>query len=327
MSNRIDVSIAIPTYNRAYVISSAIQSCLDQKGCEKEIIIVDDGSTDNTPDVVNDFKSRFEGIKYIRIEHEGASHARNIGMQNACGEFVKFLDSDDILVKDILQEEIRIAREKSADVVYSNWATCDMDENGQEIPGTRRVIRSPDITAPLVDSVIHGRAVTVSGALYKRQHIADLSWDESLERLQDWDWFATVALKEGKFVKLDKISFLARKHQNPKISDTSMLAYAKAHHYVLDKFMRHMKLHNLFTEQRAKRMAQYYYKQLQVFCEHDDKMFQSTLEKIYQIDPKFFPFEARPHVRLLLGIFGLKYGLLLWVKVKKFFGLSKFKSK
>jgi len=318
--NKFDISIIIPTYNRAFMISSAIESCLAQEGCKKEIIIVDDGSMDNTLEVVRAFKSKFEDIKYFKTEHKGASNARNIGMKKANGEFIKFLDSDDILVKDILKEEIEIARAKNADMVYLNWVSCDIDEKGNEISNTEAIRYASDITTSLIDSIIRGRAIPTSAALYRRDYIEGIYWDVNLIRLQDWDWFVSVALKGGKCVYLDKISYYHREHSKSQLSDVDMFAYAKAHHYILDKFMKYMKLNNLLTKKRAQRMAQYYYKQLQVICECDKKMFREALDKIYSINPQFFPFEPRFYVRLLLKFFGLKNGLIIWVKIKLFLG-------
>ncbi len=87
------VSVIIPTYNRAKYICQAIESVLQQTVDDIEIIVIDDGSTDNTKEVI---KPYMEKIRYVYAENGGAAHARNKGMEIARGEYISFLDSDDL---------------------------------------------------------------------------------------------------------------------------------------------------------------------------------------------------------------------------------------
>ena len=88
------ISITIPTYNRAHLISRAINSVIKQDFIDWELIIVDDGSTDNTEEVVDDFLLD-PRIHYIKKVNSGATHTRNVGIENSNGEYITFLDSDD----------------------------------------------------------------------------------------------------------------------------------------------------------------------------------------------------------------------------------------
>ncbi|MEA2060794.1 MAG: glycosyltransferase family A protein [Thermodesulfobacteriota bacterium] len=91
------VSVIIPTFNRGWIIAEAVQSVLDQTYQPLEIIVVDDGSTDNTRDVLEPFMDR---IILLKQENKGVSAARNLGIQNTRGEFIAFLDSDDLWLPD-----------------------------------------------------------------------------------------------------------------------------------------------------------------------------------------------------------------------------------
>jgi glycosyltransferase involved in cell wall biosynthesis len=86
------VSVIIPTYNRASFLPAAIESVLTQSFQNIEVIVVDDGSTDDTKTAVEQYKER---IRYIHTDHGGPSHARNVGMKAATGKYIAFLDSDD----------------------------------------------------------------------------------------------------------------------------------------------------------------------------------------------------------------------------------------
>ena len=89
------VSVIIPEYNRSKLLSLAIESALNQTYQDLEIIVIDDGSTDNTKEVVEGFIKQDSRVKYIQHENnKGASAARNTGIMSAKGEYIAFLDSD-----------------------------------------------------------------------------------------------------------------------------------------------------------------------------------------------------------------------------------------
>jgi glycosyltransferase involved in cell wall biosynthesis len=113
------VSVVIPTYNRAHSVVDAIRSVLGQRYTDLELIVVDDGSTDDTAvrvAAIGDAR-----LRYVRGRHEGVSTARNLGVRHATGELVAFLDSDDLWQPDKLTREVEImARYPDADVVFSD---------------------------------------------------------------------------------------------------------------------------------------------------------------------------------------------------------------
>lgn len=98
------VSIIIPTYNRANLISEAIDSVLAQTYRNFEIIVVDDGSTDNTKEVLSKYNGQ---IKYIYQDNKGGAEARNNGIKNAQGEYIAFLDSDDLWLPNKLEKQVK----------------------------------------------------------------------------------------------------------------------------------------------------------------------------------------------------------------------------
>lgn len=103
------VSIVIPTYNYAAYVGRAIGSCLDQSYSNVEIIVVDDGSTDNTADVVEALVRRHPlSLRYVAQPNTGVSAARNKGMEHASGGFIAFLDSDDCLTPDAIETRLKV---------------------------------------------------------------------------------------------------------------------------------------------------------------------------------------------------------------------------
>lgn len=114
--DKILFSIIIPTYNRAHLISKAIQSVLDQTYNHWELVIVDDGSTDNTEEVVHKFND--QRIRYFRKNHEERSVARNFGIEKSRGLYISFLDDDDYYLAEFLEEFNRIIEKEKRPIGY-----------------------------------------------------------------------------------------------------------------------------------------------------------------------------------------------------------------
>lgn len=126
----IHFSIIIPTYNRAHRIVETIQSVLNQNYEDFELIIVDDGSTDNTQEIVNSFTDA--RIRYFKKKNEDRAIARNYGIEKANGEYITFLDSDDRLYPHYFEEALNII-EQSNDPEWLHLAYEIKDEKGQVI--------------------------------------------------------------------------------------------------------------------------------------------------------------------------------------------------
>lgn len=123
------VSVIIPTYNRTRFISEAVESVLAQTYSDYEILVVDDGSIDNTKDVLLPYQDK---VIYIYQKNQGVSAARNTGIRNSKGKYIAFLDSDDMWLPEKLEKQVEIL-DKYPDIsmVYSNISYCD--EKGRYI--------------------------------------------------------------------------------------------------------------------------------------------------------------------------------------------------
>lgn len=130
------VSAIIPTYNRAHLVGRAIKSALAQTWQDLELIIVDDGSNDNTESLVNSFDD--PRIRYIRHNvNRGVAAARNTGIKAAKGEYLAFLDSDDEWMTDKLERQLNVF--KTSDLPHLGAVTCglvhmdDGDDQGRPV--------------------------------------------------------------------------------------------------------------------------------------------------------------------------------------------------
>ena len=127
------VSVAIPCFNAGRWLRSAVESALSQCGGNVEVIVVDDGSTDDSPRIAQAFSDR---VRLIRAENGGANRARNIALDLATGEWIQFLDADDYLEPHKIETQLREADDgRNADLLYSPvWIeTCRDGHSSREL--------------------------------------------------------------------------------------------------------------------------------------------------------------------------------------------------
>lgn len=118
------VSVIIPNYNRAEIVGDTVENMLRQSLAPHEVIVIDDGSTDDSVEVLRSFGDR---ITLIQQPNQGPGAARNAGLKLATGEFVQFMDSDDLLSLNKLKVQAQALMEHSADIVYGPWLKAWMN--------------------------------------------------------------------------------------------------------------------------------------------------------------------------------------------------------
>jgi len=109
------VSVVIPNFNNEPYLAECLESVIAQSYKGIEIIVVDDGSTDRSIEILDKYQSK---IRVIRSSHNGASVARNIGIEQSKGQFIAFMDSDDIWIIDKIEKQVLVLLNNDADLVY-----------------------------------------------------------------------------------------------------------------------------------------------------------------------------------------------------------------
>ena len=118
MTNNPLISVMMPTYNNGKYIKQAIESIYAQNYNNMEIIVVDDGSTDNTREILNQYKD----VKYFYIEHKGISVARNMALEKSKGEYIAFLDSDDYWLPNKLNTQMQYFKDHpDCQIVFTKY--------------------------------------------------------------------------------------------------------------------------------------------------------------------------------------------------------------
>lgn len=123
-----DVSVIIPAYNASASLRDAVTSCLEKSSYAVEIVVVDDGSVDDTRLVAAELVEEF-GIKYYFQENSGPGAARNTGIEKSSGRYVCFLDADDLLINDGIQKRLDALRQLNADFVFGDYILKPLHES------------------------------------------------------------------------------------------------------------------------------------------------------------------------------------------------------
>ncbi len=187
------VSIIIPCYNAKLWLAETLESALAQTWAAKEILVINDGSTDSSLAVAQTFTAR--GVQIIDQPNRGASAARNHGLCSARGEFIQFLDADDLLAPDKIARQVELLRTKPAGTIAScAWGRFSTDARAAQFTDTA-VFRDFSPVDFLVLAGDTGAMMHPSAWLVPRA-IADRAgpWNETLSLNDDGEYFCRVLL-------------------------------------------------------------------------------------------------------------------------------------
>lgn len=197
------VSIIIPTYNRAHLINETLDSVLAQTYSNWECIVVDDGSTDTTKEVLKSYTnkdSRFIFIERDNTIPKGGNSCRNIGMKRANGTYLVFLDSDDILMDFCLKFRTNKIKDEYDFLVFQSKSLVQLHEDEVHVPNLLNKPESDDIRFINFDYPWNISATIIKKSFLVKQQIL---WDERLPIHQDLDFYLKILFKEPCYIKID----------------------------------------------------------------------------------------------------------------------------
>ena len=187
------ISVIIPMYNREKTIIDAIKSVLNQSYSDFEVIVVDDGSTDNSANIVKNINDN--RVKYYYQENAGACAARNYGIELAEGEFIAFHDSDDIWHEDKLEKQLNVFKNNNVDIVF-----CKLKKiKDGNVLGYKPEQMKEGFLNPVVNLFGIGTQTLVA----KREVFKKFKFDEKLPKYQEFEYLYRVT-KEHSIYCLDE---------------------------------------------------------------------------------------------------------------------------
>jgi glycosyltransferase involved in cell wall biosynthesis len=253
------VSVVIPTYNRARFIARALDSCLSQLDDKDEVIIVDDGSTDDTERVVAGYGNK---VRYIRTPNQGAGAARNRGVREARNPLLAFLDSDDmwLLDKTVIQRAFmrampgvlfsfsdftyRVAdggEEHSGLVKWSNDHRSWDEILGKGMPASSVMKLPPGVddfnfhTGDMYLRLLFAPYINVNTLMVRREQAGDaLHFAEGTPTYEDWEFTSRIA-RAGKATYLDIETACQDNHGGPRLTDSHTTECAKTRVEIIER--------------------------------------------------------------------------------------------
>ncbi|MCX2495842.1 glycosyltransferase family A protein [Pedobacter sp. PF22-3] len=203
------VTIIIPAYNYQLFLPDTLTSVLGQKYQNFELIVVDDGSTDKTKDVVAEFTARDSRIKYFYQSNAGLSAARNLGIKNSMGKYIQFLDADDLLSDLKLSLQIEdMEKDATIDISYT-MAYYFVDGSKEKL--YKNIALNQDDWMPklnasgydILEMLVKQNIMPVNSALIKSSSLRKIGFfDMAMKSLEDWDFWISCAFKDFHFAFL-----------------------------------------------------------------------------------------------------------------------------
>ena len=204
------ISIIIPTYNRAHLISETLDSILVQTYPNWECIVVDDGSTDTTADVMREYIKKDNRFQYHQRpinKIKGPNSCRNYGFEMSNGEYIKWFDSDDVMLPYLLEKQV-LSFAKNVEMSVCKLSYFDFE---RRVPIKENIISSKNL---IEDYLIGNVTFYISGPLWKRIFLEKQNqlFDESLTNLDDWDFNLRMLYQKPNITYSNEVLILYRVH-------------------------------------------------------------------------------------------------------------------
>ena len=181
----IKISVIIPTYNRGNMIENSITSVLNQTYKNLEVLIIDDGSTDNTKEIIDKIEDK--RIRYIKIkENLGGSNARNIGIKEATGRFISFQDSDDTFYPNKLELQFNNMINQNSNLDFCKIKVIFNSSYHHYVPNKfqeKNIMKGNFFT----ELIANGNYISTQSILVRKKFIEKYYFDVNMPRLQDYE--------------------------------------------------------------------------------------------------------------------------------------------
>ena len=190
------VSVIIPVFNGAEDLRGAIESALQQVGCCPEVVVVNDGSTDSTGEIMDSYGDRIRAIHQKNLGAAGLARTRNHGVAASSGDWVAFLDHDDLWEPDKLSRQLALAEARNADIVYSNARNFGDTDRVADLRSDPALMLEGDLFQPL----LMDNFIVMSSAVIKRSLFDSIGrFTEDPVVAEDWDLWLKAAAAGARF--------------------------------------------------------------------------------------------------------------------------------
>lgn len=278
------VSVIIPCYNAERWIAEAIDSCLNQTYPSVEIIVINDGSTDNSLEII---KSYGDKIVWETGEKKGGNHARNRGFALSKGKYIQFLDADDYILPEKIARQVSFLEETDAEVVYGDW------RHRQHLPSGETFLEDVNISGAqpdILESLLADWWVSPACILFTRKVVEkSRGWDESLRAGQDRDFFLSVVMDGAKVAYQPGCHSVYRRYGRVTVSGSSPTRYLESHHQIVCRAEQKLRQQGRLTTKYRHALAQSYFSMARKYLSVDPAKYYQLRAIALSLNPKFKP--------------------------------------
>lgn len=216
------VSIIVPCYNQAQYLDEALQSVLVQTHINWECIIVNDGSTDHTEEVVKRWVSKDSRFVCLKKENRGLSSARNAGLEAAKGDYIQFLDSDDYIVKTKLELSLEGLQDETDTIVISNFNMFTENINDLQNPFCNLKAENFNFKS-LLFGWDYEFNIPIHCGFFRKKIFDDFRFPEDLKAKEDWIFWLVSFQVEPNVIFIDKSLAYYRIHKTSMTKDFKLM--------------------------------------------------------------------------------------------------------
>lgn len=211
------ISVVVPAYNAEKTILTTVKSILQQTHKDLEIIIIDDGSSDRTVEIVETIKD--SRLKIYSYENGGISIARNRGIDIATGEYISFLDADDRWTEDKLAAQLLALEANPQTALAYSWVYFQYETEAQSYADTSEHFTGNIYRDLLLKNFLHNG----SNALIKTSIVKEIGYfDPELKAVEDWDFYLRIAAKYN-FVLVPKVQIIYQQSNSSMTTNISLM--------------------------------------------------------------------------------------------------------
>jgi glycosyltransferase involved in cell wall biosynthesis len=310
MSQVPKVSVVIPCYNAQEWIRETLHSIVIQKYSNIEIIVVDDGSTDDTSLIT---EREFPFVKIIKTENNGPSRARNIGTGASTGEMIQYLDADDLLGEGKLELQAEALLNEGAEVAYGDWQKIAKSPDGNYKKGEIVIREMVDPEIDLFTSFWCPPAVY----LFRRSIVDKVGqWHEGLPVIQDARFLLDCALQGARFIYCPGIMAHYRVHTSKSVSTRDNVAFVRDCHKNATEIESWWFHHGGLTNKRLNALLNVFGYIARSSYQSDPETFELALRSLERISPGYVPDNPK-HLRLVSLLLGYRKAEALALNYRK----------
>ena len=289
------VSVIIPAFNSLRWLPETLHSLVSQGDPDLEVIVVDDGSTDGTADWI---RAHHPEVRLIVTENRGVSHARNTGTAHATGEFIQYLDADDLLAPGKIARQLDMfRRHPGTDIVYGDWQRLQADASGRFVPAEIVARAFGDVDPDPEIAFMLGMWCPTGAYLFRRSIVERiLPWKEWLPVIQDARFVWDAAEAGAVWLHDPSVAVLYRQHLEGSISTRSRRAFLEDRERHLDDIAARWRERGLLAGDHQRAWVKACEELAVEWFELDRNRFRRVRDKLLIINPQFRPTSRKQRV-------------------------------